>query len=202
MARKQAPDALTLFDALVYTCQYRLVIDPPSHAAARVLEWRQLLRQRIGRFTEAWQMPGIALFHAELPPEYVGSLTDAILRGVSGFAPFSMNLGGIAHTEDKRIIYLEVGEKGMVAALRQRIVDHVQVNRRIRKLGVTVVERPMLTVASGLKADQFNSAWALLANQAFTAQQRVSDVVLMKREVTDDSLDEHVRTFALDAVER
>lgn len=50
MARKQVPDALTLFDALVYTCAFRLVIDPASHATARVLEWRQLLRGHIGKF--------------------------------------------------------------------------------------------------------------------------------------------------------
>ena len=37
MARKSTPDALALFDALVYTCHYRLVIDPASHVAARVM---------------------------------------------------------------------------------------------------------------------------------------------------------------------
>jgi 2'-5' RNA ligase len=198
MARKHAPDALTLFDALVYTCAYRLVIDPASHAAARVMEWRQLLRGHIGKFNEAYQMPGIELFHAELPPEYAGPLTDAVARGCKGYAPFTLNLGGLVHSEDKRTIYLEVQEKGTVAALRQRIVDHVQVNRRIKKLGVRVVERPMVVIASGLKQDQFASAWALLAAQSFTVQQRVSDVVLLKRELTDDSLDEHVRTVPLE----
>ncbi len=200
MARRSSPDALTLFDSLVYTCEYRLVIDPASHVAARVMEWRQALRDRIGVFHEAYQMPGITLFSAELPPEYAGPLADAIARGSSGFAPFPMNLGGLAHTEDKRSIHMDVLEKGMVAALRQRVVDHVQTNRRIKKLGVSIVERPVLTIASGLKADQFNSAWAMLAAQSFTAQQRVSDVVLMKRELDRTSIDEHVRTFPLDAV--
>lgn len=200
MPRRKATDVLTLFDALVYTCQYRLVIDPASHASVRVLEWRQLLREHIGRFTEAHQRPGIVLFHAELPPDYVGPLSDAIVRGTAGYPPFTLTIGGIAHTEDKRTIYLSVVEKGTVAALRQRVVDHVRTHRRIRKLGVTVTEHPMLIVASGLKADQFNSAWALLANRTFTMQQRVSDVVLMERELSDECLDRHVRTFPLEAV--
>lgn len=199
MPRKSTPDALALFDTLVYTCHYRLVIDPASHAAARVMEWRQSLRERIGKFNEAYQMPGITLFGTELPPDYEGPLADAIQRGSTGFQPFGLNLGGMAHTEDKKCIYLDLNEKGTIAALRQRIVDHVRSNRRIKKLGVDVVERPMLTIASGLKADQFNAAWALLAPQGFTAQQRVSDVVLMKRELDHTSIDQHVRTFPLEA---
>ena len=199
MPRKSTSDALALFDTLVYTCHYRLVIDPASHAAARVMEWRQLLRERIGKFDEAYQMPGIALFSAELPPEYEGPLADAIARGTTGFQPFGLHLGGMAHSEDRKCIYIDLSEKGTIAALRQRVVDHVRANRRIKKLGVAVAEHARLPIASGLKADQFNAAWALLAPQGFTAQQRVSDVVLMKRELDDTSIDQHVRTFPLEA---
>lgn len=144
-------------------------------------------------------MPGIVLFNSELPPEYEGPLADAIDRGAEGFPPFALNLGMVAHSEDKKSIHIEVGEKGTLAALRQRLVDHVRANRRIRKLGVEVVEHPRLVIASGLKADQFNSAWAMLANQGGGVQQRVSDVVLMKRELAHTSIDQHVRTFALTA---
>ena len=91
----------------------------------------------------------------------------------------------------------EVGEKGIIAALRQRVVDHVRTNRRIKKLGVEVVDHARLVIASGLKADQFNAAWAMLAVQSVMVQQKVSDVVLIKRELGDTSMDEHVRTFAL-----
>lgn len=200
MPRKPHPDALALFDTLVYTCQYRLVVEPVSHVSARVLEWRQLLRERIGAFNESHQMPGIALLETELPPEYEGPLGDAVERGASGFSSFTLNYGALMHTEDRRSIHIDLGEKGIVAALRQRVVDHVCANRRIKKLGVDVVERPALTIASGLKADQFASAWALLANQGFTAQQRVSDVVLLKRELDPASMDQHVRTLPLDPV--
>ncbi len=200
MARKPRQDALTLLDSLVYTCAYRLVIDPASHVAARVLEWRQTLRERIGRFDEAYQMPGITLLGAELPPEYEGTLADAVARGTAGFTPFALNLGAMAHTDDRRSIHIEVAEKGTIAALRQRVVDHVRADRRIRKLGVEVTEHARLPIASGLKADQFNTAWAMLAPLGFTAQQRVSDVVLMKRELDHTSTDQHVRTFALEAL--
>jgi len=198
MARKAAVDALSLFDTLVYTCQYRLVIDPASHLAARIMEWRQALRERIGTFNEAYQMPGIVLLNSELPPEYEGPLADAIERGSAGFPPFALSLAGIAHSEDKKSIHIELGEKGTIAALRQRLVDNVRANRRIKKLGVSVDEHPRLVIASGLKADQFISAWALLANQPATIQQRVSDVVLMKRELDTTSIDQHVRTFPLE----
>lgn len=198
MARKAAVDALSLFDTLVYTCQYRLVIDPASHLAARIMEWRQALRERIGTFNEAYQMPGIVLLNSELPPEYEGPLTDAIERGSAGFPPFALTLAGIVHSDDKKSIHIELGEKGTIAALRQRLVDNVRANRRIKKLGVSVEEHPRLVIASGLKADQFISAWALLANQPATIQQRVSDVVLMKRELDTTSIDQHVRTFPLE----
>ncbi|HEX2616328.1 MAG TPA: 2'-5' RNA ligase family protein [Flavobacteriales bacterium] len=199
MARKSTPDALSLFDTLVYTCQYRLVIDPASTAMARVMEWRQALRERIGTFDGAFQMPGIVLFGTELPPDYERALSDAIERGCEGHGTFALSIHGLAHTEDKKTIYLDVLEKEPIAALRQRIVDHVRANRRIKKLGVEVSERPMLPVASGLSAEKFAAAWALLSPFSFTTQQRVSDVVLMKRELDKISLDEHVRTFALQA---
>lgn len=198
MPRKSPQDALALFDTLVYTCHYRLVIDPASHVGARVMEWRQALRERIGKFSEAYQMPGITLLASELPPEYEGPLSDAIARGSAGFPPFTLSVGGLVHSEDRKSIYMEISEKGTIAALRQRVVDHVRANRRIKKLGVDVPDRTVLPIASGLKADQFNSAWALLANQGFTTQQRVSDIVLMKRELDDASIDQHVRTFALE----
>jgi hypothetical protein len=198
MPRKTKTDALALFDTLVYTCHYRLVIDPASHVSARVMEWRNALRERIGDFHEAYQMPGIVLFSSELPPEYEGPLTDAIGRGVAGYPPFALNLGNLTHSEDKKTIFLDLLEKGTIAALRQRVVDHVRTNRRIKKIGVEVTERCMLTVASGLRAEQFNAAWTALANNGAIAQQRVSDVVLMKRELDPRSIDQHVRTFPLE----
>jgi hypothetical protein len=74
----------------------------------------------------------------------------------------------------------------------------VRADRRIKKLGVQVPERPLLPIATGLKAAQFEAAWGLLSPHPFTGEVRVNDVVLLKRELADTSLDEHVRTFPFD----
>jgi 2'-5' RNA ligase len=195
MPRTKATDALTLFDALVYTCQYRLVIDPASGVLARVMEWRQAVRDKIGVFGGLYQIPGITLLESELPPDYERQLCDAIERGREGRTPFRIHLDGFAHTEDRKTIYINVAEQALITPLRQRIADHVRADRRIKKLGVQVPERPLLVVATGLKVAQFEAAWNLLSPHPFTGEVRVNDVVLLKRELADTSLDEHVRTF-------
>ncbi len=40
MARKTTTDALSLFDTLVYTCEYRLVMDPASAVLAHRIAGR------------------------------------------------------------------------------------------------------------------------------------------------------------------
>ena len=195
MPRAKATDALTLFDALVYTCQYRLVIDPASGVLARVMEWRQAVRDKIGVFGGLYQIPGITLLESELPPDYERQLCDAIERGREGRTPFRIHLDGFAHTEDRKTIYINVAEQALITPLRQRIADHVRADRRIKKLGVQVPERPLLVVATGLKVAQFEADWNLLSPHPFTGEVRVNDVVLLKRELADTSLDEHVRTF-------
>jgi hypothetical protein len=197
MPRSKA-DALTLFDSLVYTNEYRLVVDPAGVVLARVMEWRQLLKERIGIFGGYYRMPGIPLLETELPPDYERALSDAIWRGSAGVAPFRLHLNGFAHSEDRRTIYIDVVEKDALNPLRQRIADHVRANRRIRKLGVQVAERARLPLATGLKAAQFEEAWALLSPHPFVGDVPVHDVVLLKRELADTALDEHVGTFALD----
>ncbi|MFN6178737.1 MAG: 2'-5' RNA ligase family protein [Flavobacteriales bacterium] len=198
MARTTANDALSLFDTLVYTCEYRLVIDPASAVLARVMEWRQLLKEKVGVFGDYYRIPGITLLHTELPPDYEGTLCDAIGRGSGAHAPFKLHLNGFAHTDDRRSIHIEVVQKEVVAPLRQHIADHVRANRRIKKLGVQVPERIVLPMATGLKVAQFEAAWGLLSPHPFTGEISVHDVVLLKRELADTSLDEHVRTFALE----
>lgn len=198
MARKTATDALSLFDTLVYTCEYRLVIDPASAVLARVMEWRQLLKEKVGVFGDYYRIPGITLLQTELPPDYEGTLCDAIWRGSGARPPFKLHLNGFAHTDDRKSIHIDVVEKDVVTSLRQHVADHVRANRRIKKLGVQVPERVTLPIASGLRSAQFEAAWALLSPHPFTGEISVHDVVLLKRELADTSLDEHVRTFALE----
>ena len=127
---------------------------------------------------------------------------NAIARGRDGHASFRLHLDGFAHTEDRRTIHINVVEQASVSPLRQRIADHVRADRRIKKLGVQVPERTLLPIATGLKAAQFEAAWNLLSPHPFTGEVRVNDVVLLKRELADTSLDEHVRTFPFDGTDR
>jgi 2'-5' RNA ligase len=159
------------------------------------MEWRQAVRDKIGVFGGLYQIPGITLLESELPPDYERQLCDAIERGREGRTPFRIHLDGFAHTEDRKTIYINVAEQALITPLRQRIADHVRADRRIKKLGVQVPERPLLVVATGLKVAQFEAAWNLLRPHPFTGEVRVNDVVLLKRELADTSLDEHVRTF-------
>lgn len=197
MPRKASKDALTLFDALVYTCLYRVSLDPPSAAQAWVMQARHQLRDRIGDFAGFYRLPGIQLLEADLPPEYERPLSDSVSRAVAGLPGFTLRLEGLAHTPDRRRIYIEVAAPGALAIMRQRIGDHVRANRRIKKLGVEVADRAELVVADGLKAAQFEEAWALLGREPFTAEHRVQDVVILKREWADTSLDEHVCNIPL-----
>lgn len=197
MARKSAPDALTLFDALVYTRLYRVSIDPPSAAHAWVMQVRHQLRERIGIFDGFYRIPGIAVLEADLPPEYERPIADAVARGCDGQLGFDLRLEGIAHSPDRKVIHIAVQDGGALARLRGRVADHVRANRRIRKIGVDLLPEPRLVIASGLKAAQFDSAWALLNGESFSAAHRVNDLVLLRREWDDTSLDEHVRTFRL-----
>ncbi|HRD51351.1 MAG TPA: 2'-5' RNA ligase family protein [Flavobacteriales bacterium] len=199
MPRKPAIDALTLFDSLVYTCQYRVSIDVPSEALAWVMQCRHALRDRIGRFECFYRLPGITLLETELPPEYESALRDAVERGSKGLGGFKLRLNGILHTDDRKRIYVGAEPMGGLASLQQRLVDHVRANKRIRKLGVEAPQ-PMLLIAGPLKAAQFEQAWEMLAKETYAGERSVSDLTLMKREVADDSLDEHVRSFKLETL--
>lgn len=196
--RSPAPDTPTLFDTLVTTYRFLLVIDPAPAVMARVSEWKQVLRERIGSYSGQYSIPHITLFFADLPIECERDLTEGIQRGCIGMRPFKLQLNGISHFPDKRTIHVDPVEKEAIGALRDRIVDHVRVFKRIKKIGVKPTDQPHLTIAAGLETHQFDEAWAALAPHVFTSEQRVNDVVLMKRELLPDTVYEHLRTFPLE----
>jgi hypothetical protein len=198
MARKAAVDALTLFDSLVYTCQYRVSIDVPSDALAWVMQTRHALRDRIGRFECFYRLPGITLLESELPPEYESTLSDSVARGASGQRGFRLKLDGIRHSDDRKRIYVGVEPVGPISALQQRLLDHIRANKRIKKLGVEIPLQPMLLIAGPLKAAQFEQAWAMLESEQYCGERVVTDLTLMRREVADDSLDEHLKSVKLE----
>lgn len=196
--RSPAPDTPTLFDTLVTTYRFMLVIDPAPATMARVSEWKQVLRQRVGAYDGQYTIPQITLFSADLPSECERDLIDGIERGCIGQRPFKLQFNGIVHSADKRGIYVDPVEKDVISALRDRIVDHVRVYKRIKKIGVKPMEQPNLSIAGDLQPQQFEEAWTALEPHVFTSEQRVNDVVLLKREPGPDQLFEHLRTFALE----
>lgn len=192
MARRKQNDALTLFDSMVYTCLYRVSIDPPSATHAWVMQVRHQLRDTIGLFENFYRMPGITLLEADLPPEYERPLADSVARGAEAFRAFDLRFNGLRPGADRRSILIAVEPEGPVAALRARLSMHVSANRRIRKLGVEDEGELGVVIASGLKAAQFEAAWGIIGNETYSAERRVSDVQLIKREWSDTSMDEHV----------
>ncbi len=198
MPRRKQTDALTLFDAMVYTCLYRVSIDPPSATHAWVMQVRHQLRERIGLFECFYRLPGITLLEADLPPEYERPLADSIERGASAFRAFDLRFNGLRASADRRSILIAIDPEGPVGALRARLSQHVGANRRIRKLGVDDEGELGVVIASGLKSAQFEAAWDLIGNEAYHAQSRVSDVHLIKREWSDTSMDEHVAHHRLE----
>lgn len=198
MPRRKHADALTLFDALVYTCLYRVSIDPPSATHAWVMQVRHQLRDRIGPFENFYRMPGITLLEADLPPEYERPLAESVERGAAAFRAFDLRLSGLRASADRKAILIGIESEGPVQALRARIAQHVAANRRIRKLGVEDEGELGLAIATGLKAAQFEAAWAMIGQEAFSAERRVTDVQLIKREWSDTSMDEHLGHFRLE----
>lgn len=192
MPRRKQSDALTLFDSLVYTCLYRVSIDPPSATHAWVMQVRHQLRDRIGVFENFYRIPGIALLEADLPPEYERPLADSVARGAEAFRAFDLRFNGIRASADRRAILIALEEEGSARALRSRLSMHVSANRRIRKLGVEDDGELGIVIASGLKAAQFEAAWSLIGSEGYSAQRRVADVQIIKREWSDTSMDQHV----------
>jgi hypothetical protein len=199
MARRKQADALTLFDSLVYTCLYRVSIDPPSATHAWVMQVRHQLRDRIGMFENFYRMPGVTLLEADLPPEYERPLADSLSRGAAAFRAFDLRFTGLRASVDRRSILIALEPEGPVNDLRARLSMHVGANRRIRKLGVEDQGDLGLAIASGLKAAQFEAAWAMIGSEAYNAERRVSDVQLIKREWSDTSMDEHVGHYRLES---
>jgi 2'-5' RNA ligase len=200
MPRKNAPSDPTLFETPVEACRFLLIIDPTPAASARVMDRKQALRERIGKFSGMHSIPHITLFFADLPVQCERDLSEGIERGCIGQRPFKLKLAGITHFPDRKAIYIDPVEKETIAALRRNIVDHVRVFPNIKKIGVQVSDPPHLTIAAGLEPQQFDLAWAMLAPHVFNSEQHVHDVVLLRRDLKPGAMYDHVRTFPFEPV--
>lgn len=198
MARtKKSLSQAPLFVQEAVVVRFLIMIDPGPTIAQEVMGLRERLHAGIGAFTGAATLPHLTLCLADLPYEYIRDVSEGVSIGCLGQRPFDLRFEGIRHFDDKRTIYIDPVQKAPIAALRKSVADHVCGFQRVKRLGVRLTEHPHLTLAAGLKPQQFEAAWALLAPHTYKGAVRVNEVKLLARELTPGSVYQHVRTFAL-----
>jgi 2'-5' RNA ligase len=62
---------------------------------------------------------------------------------------------------------------------------------------VNVTDRPHLTIAAGLKPQQFEAAWSYLAPHTFSSVQQVEELLLLKRPLSGGGSYAPVQRFPL-----
>ena len=176
--------------------RFLLAILPSSALAAEVEGVRDMLHARIGSFSGRNNPPHITLFFADLPAECEETICEGNAHGVTGHAGFALHCKGIAHFPDKRTIYIDPVEKERIAPVRESIVARL---RDLSIIGPAVREtdHPHLTIAAGLKPAEFDKAWEMLAPHELTSEERVNEVVLLKRLLREGERYVHVRSFPL-----
>ena len=97
---------------------------------------------------------------------------------------------------DTGTIYIDPAEKEGVSQVRNSIVEQVRSYQQLSE-AIRETDHPHLTIAAGLKPAQFNKAWELLAPHELESEERVSEVVLLKRMLQPGAHYEHVRSFPL-----
>lgn len=195
MAKRTDP-GLSLFEVPIVGYRFLLVISPALELSTMVTRAKNLLAQGIGSFSGRNSIPHITLFFADLPAECERDIIEGIAAGVVGHKAFTLRYNAIAHFPDKRTIYVDPVEKERIAPIRQSIVDHVRAYPRVRK-GIRPTDHPHLTIAAGLKPTQFDKAWEMLASEVVDSEERVTEVVLLKRLLQPGTHYDPVRSFQL-----
>ncbi len=176
--------------------RFLLTILPSPPLSAEVQRLRTLLHPEIGGFSGRSTPPHITLCFLDLPEDHEAPIINAIARGVSGLQPFMLHYEGITHFPDRRTIYIDPVEKDAIASVRTPIIaalkEDVDLPDVIRETG-----HPHLTLAAGLKPTQFDKAWEMLAPHAVRSEERVTEVVLLKRLLRPGTRYEPVRSFPM-----
>ena len=176
--------------------RFLLTILPSPALSGEVDRLKALVHERVGSFSGRNTVPHITLFFADLPLECERDICEGIARAVVGHKGFLLRYNGITHFPDKRTIYIEPVEKEAIAKVRAPIVSALKLNSSLRE-SIRETDHPHLTIAAGLKPAQFNKAWELLAPHELKSEERVSEVVLLKRMLQPGAHYEHVRSFPL-----
>ena len=176
--------------------RFLLTILPSPALSSEVDRLKALVHERVGSFSGRNTVPHITLFVADLPIEFEQHICEGVARGVVGHEEFLLHYQGITHFPDKRVIYIDPVEKEAIATIRTSIVTSLRGYPAVSDV-ISATEHPHLTIAAGLKPAQFEKAWELLAPHAFTGEERVTEVVLLRRSLKPGTRYEHVRSFPL-----
>jgi len=177
--------------------RFLLTILPAPALTAEVDRLRAALHARIGSFSGRHNPPHITLCFLDLPAELEPAILAAIAKGTTGQQSFSLQYQGITHFPDKRTIYIDPVEKDAIALVRTPIIAALKADPRLRA-DVRETDHPHLTIAAGLEPHQFEAAWDLLAPHKHTSEERVTEVVLLKRVLLPGERYGLVRSFPLD----
>ncbi|MCB9184707.1 MAG: 2'-5' RNA ligase family protein [Flavobacteriales bacterium] len=185
-------------DGLLMSMLHRflLTILPSPALSAEVQRLRVLLHPAIGSFSGRNTPPHITLCFLDLPEAHESAVIEAIARGTYGQQPFTLHYHGITHFPDKRTIYIDPVEKDAIASVRVPIVDALKNDSGLSE-ALRETDHPHLTIAAGLKPAQFEKAWAMLAPHELQSDERVGEVVLLKRPLQPGTTYEPVRSFPL-----
>ena len=176
--------------------RYLLTILPSPALSGEVDRLKALVHERVGSFSGRNTVPHITLFFADLPLECEGDICESIARGVVGHKGFVLHYNGISHFPDKRTIYIDMVEKEIIAPVRTPIVAALKSNDTIRE-DIRETDHPHLTIAAGLNTTQFERAWEGLSPHELRAEEQVTEMVLLRRELRPGARYEKVRSFPL-----
>ncbi len=80
--------------------------------------------------------------------------------------------------------------------VRAPIIAAMKANDALRE-AVRETDHPHLTIAAGLKPAQFDAAWEMLAPHTHTSEERVNELVLLKRVLKPGERYTQLRIFPL-----
>lgn len=177
--------------------RFLLTILPCSALSAELERLKTAVHERVGSFSGRNTVPHITLCFLDLPAECEAAVIEAIAHGATGQRGFNLRYNGITHFPDKRTIYIDLVEKDAIATVRTPIITALKNNDALRE-AVRETDHPHLTIAAGLKPAQFDKAWEMLAPHVHRSEERVTEVVLLKRLLQPGTRYEPVRSFPLE----
>lgn len=176
--------------------RFLLTFLPSPALSAEVDRLKALVHERVGSFSGRITVPHITLCFLDLPVENEPVIIEAIAHGATGQRSFALRYNGIKHFPDKRTIYIDPVEKEAIAVVRTPIIEALKANDDLRE-AIRETDHPHVTIAAGLKPAQFEKAWEMLAPHEVHSEERVTEVVLLCRELKSGTQYAHVRTFPL-----